>query len=490
VRFLIETFWHFVRELFGSAQNRAESLSGGTAIPRGTTVPKVEVPKAAEQGPVDSPNTAALQPRTDWIPDSESKLSQIKQCDQSSAVGGSVKPRTSGGPVPLIIGLDFGTHSTKVVVRRRNEQVGNVVVLDLPCQGYPRFASPSAVRIDNGKLFFGTSAVLHHSGTLGRLLKLELLKDEGGLPTQSSSPDFLVAAYLLWVLKTVGKWIDNRYGAGNVRPFLNVPAPMDHFGKVALKGRYLQIVQLAWCAWRSGIRIQSGSASEDLRHLFEATLAGIPEPSVRPYDVLPETIAPIVSLSQDPRMTPGMYQIVDMGAGTTELSINYVPPNNRDGEVLCYFDQSITLGAEALVGGSCPAELLSQLWSANWKTWSYGYQKDALNYAARERWGEVTVLLAGGGTCRADVKTELKREHPIFNFRPSAKYRQLRHTPANLLLEDGTASEQELSLAAVANGLAFPRQQWPKFCEPTEIGPTPPTRERENPSDPFWYVNG
>jgi hypothetical protein len=75
----------------------------------------------------------------------------------------------------------------------------------------------------------------------------------------------------------------------------------------------------------------------------------VPDLAVRRYEVLPETVAPIVSLSEDPRMEPGMYLMVDMGAGTTEISINQVVRDNENSEIAkinCYFDRSIRLGGD------------------------------------------------------------------------------------------------------------------------------------------------
>lgn len=76
---------------------------------------------------------------------------------------------------PVVIGLDFGTYSTKVVVRIRGEKKSRVLVFDEPAAGYPSFVSPSLVRMIDGRLFFGRLASQKTGGTLFRSLKVSLL---------------------------------------------------------------------------------------------------------------------------------------------------------------------------------------------------------------------------------------------------------------------------------------------------------------------------
>ena len=56
------------------------------------------------------------------------------------------------------VGFDFGTHSTKVIIRERGNANGVVPVLDDACENYPLFASPSVVHFDGERLWFGARA--------------------------------------------------------------------------------------------------------------------------------------------------------------------------------------------------------------------------------------------------------------------------------------------------------------------------------------------
>ena len=65
------------------------------------------------------------------------------------------------------IGLDYGTFSTKVILRGHEETRGKVLLLDeKPTEGYPSFATPSAVRIQQDRIFFGGRAVTEQGGML------------------------------------------------------------------------------------------------------------------------------------------------------------------------------------------------------------------------------------------------------------------------------------------------------------------------------------
>src|SRR5262249_31735900 len=151
----------------------------------------------------------------------------------------------------------------------------------------------------------------------------------------------------------------------------------------------LHIIQAAWEAvfGDNPVPVDQGASLEDVRAFFDTWLArGVPDLSTRRYEVLPETIAPIVSLSQDPRMEPGMYLMVDMGAGTTEYSINQVVQENDDfgnRKINCYFDRSIRLGGDDFEGLTVRADrvqartaMLKRFGGAFHDTWLSGFAKD------------------------------------------------------------------------------------------------------------------
>ncbi len=183
------------------------------------------------------------------------------RADKTSEHRKSINPWNEERPVN--IGLDFGTHSTKVVVRVRGERKPRVLFLCDFAPDYPEFAAPSLVRLKDGRLFFGGRALTEDGGTLRRSLKVDLLhlpSSNGTSQTGSAadaSPDLLVALYLSWVLTRI-KDILGREGFPH--DSLNVAAPVDRLENTALKQRYLKVVHAAWQATFGNhpIRIEQG----------------------------------------------------------------------------------------------------------------------------------------------------------------------------------------------------------------------------------------
>jgi len=251
----------------------------------------------------------------------------------------------------LIIGFDFGTHSTKVVVRERGQPGGSIAHFDEDAEGYPLHASPSLVRCVNDRLYFGTEALTRHGGKLFRSLKVSVLPQVEHIVASFSdeldSP-LLVAAYFGWAFEKLRQSLPT---SAEASVFMNLAAPMSHFESPELKNRYLQIIQAAWhlsfsseaTPLHQGIGVSS--VAQLIAPLLKEPIIG---PELRRFEVLPETIAPVVSLSLDPWMEPGMYMIIDTGAGTTEMSVFHAGESETDQKVLCYRDETMLLGGNDL----------------------------------------------------------------------------------------------------------------------------------------------
>ncbi len=408
--------------------------------------------------------------------------------------------------IPVVLGLDFGTFSTKVIARRRNESSAVVLELDQPCAGYPSFALPSLIRVTDGKVFFGKCAAQAVGGELHRSLKVSLLTGYGQGPGVAVSGDHgltvdgLVALYLSWVLARTRKWLDGEYGPNRVNLFVNAAAPMDHYEDPILRDRYLRIVNCAWNAvfGPRPVAVEQGCSVHSLGNWLRESLAPgteIESSATRRFDVLPESVAPIVSLSRDPRMRAGMYLIVDMGAGTTEFSVNHAPEPGGNQKVLCYYDQSILLGAEqfdAPPPGESDESLTNRLLRSLCQTWGKGYLKDASNHAARQRWKELTVLLAGGGTCRPGLRERIERHQTAVMYAFSShdcKYSVKTHVPAGLEFRPPNAGAQaDAFFLSVAHGLSFPRRTWPEFFEPRQVEHLGEAPRRPRPDLPWFEV--
>jgi hypothetical protein len=342
------------------------------------------------------------------------------------------------------------------------------------------------VRVRGDRVFFGRRAVAESGGVFYKSLKVHLLPPDRELGHQSVTfsdgvgAEFLIGCYLAWALGMIVSKL--AVPMGNVA--LNVAAPMNHVEDIALKKRYLRIIQAAWEAvfGVNPVTVDQGASLDDMRDFFNTWLGrAVPDTSARRFEVLPETIAPLVSLSEDPRMEPGMYLMVDMGAGTTEYSINQVAQEHDysgNRRINCYFDRSIRLGGDDLEGlparedrVRARAAMLKRFRTAFHHTWRSGFVKDGTP-AARKKWRKLRVIQVGGGARHADIQEFLRGALPKAQWIVAENsYLRLWHTPYGIDL-DGLPvhpNPDDLPLLAVSHGLSVERQRWPVYFMPGQI---------------------
>lgn len=409
--------------------------------------------------------------------------------------GDSAARRSSPIGKQVHIGLDYGTFSTKVIVRSRGEPKGKVLLLDeKPTEGYPSFATPSAVRVRQDRIYFGGRAVSEQGGTFIKSLKVQLLPYDSALGQKllalppGTDPEFLIACYLGWALGEIKQRIGDRTKE-NVS--LNIAAPMSHIVEPSLKERYLRIVQAAWESvfGQEPFNVTQGCELKTLSEYFAMWLErDPPDLSQRRYEVLPETIAPFISLCKNPKTEPGMYLIVDMGAGTTEFSVIQVTDANPDKQqnLNCYFDLSIRIGGDdfQIVEGQTRVEhfrnlVLERFGGSFGETWKKASDKDDVR-AARSKWRKLRVLLTGGGAKHPLIDDLILKRRPASCFGVAEEaYTRSWHHPTSLDSSSLSAviTESDLPLLSVAHGLSFERQLWQVYFVPDEIGSVHPIIE-------------
>lgn len=394
-------------------------------------------------------------------------------------------------PKRVVVGLDFGTHSTKCVVRPHGQEAtllrfGNP---DAVAESYAWFTDPSLIRLVDGHMLFGRTAYSNTGGKLYRSLKMQLLSDlERGEDDECEfppgiTPDLLITCYLSRLFSHVNKALRKYFRDEPFKILWNIGAPMDHFEaeNEALRSRYLTIVNAAWLSVfgeRPVVitsKVSLCAAAEAVRPLMDAP---VPPVHDRRFEILPETVAPIVSLSLEPNMKPGMYMMLDMGAGTTEFSVNLVTPRGADQAVVCYSDQTQLIGAndfERIERFGGPASdrfdgLLRRVVRHAKETCFNGYDKDRKSRQMREQWKDLTLLLSGGGARRQVIETRLLELLPVEHFPPGERaFSTEWHEPNIPVAGERRYESHRSSLLAVANGLSIDRQTWPVFFEPGDV---------------------
>jgi hypothetical protein len=399
----------------------------------------------------------------------------------------SSTPRRQSERARVIVGCDYGTHSTKVLYRRRGEDRIRLAQLGVPCAGYPECATPSVIRVKDDRLTFGRQAVAGRGGERFASLKVHLLRgNTAGTADLPKAATILNAVYLAWVFTKVRSIVEKECPSADIT--FQVATPVDYAGYVGesdIKRRFQAVTQAAWKAAfdpavRNKLSLRTGVSFEQACDVVQGLLEELllPESESR-CQILPETVAPIVALALDPEMQPGIYLMVDMGAGTTEISV-VNSTANAEGEVAtCYFDSTIEIGgdkfgrATALKDTATIDRLLYQLERQATVVHHSGFMKVAKNPVARRRWGELTVVLTGGGTRRDDVAGIFRNPRSAhfgaylkqFGFRSFV----LDGPRINLDTSRLGVPAFEARYLVVARGLLVEQPQWPLTFLPHEV---------------------
>jgi hypothetical protein len=110
-------------------------------------------------------------------------------------------------------------------------------------------------------------------------------------------------------------------GASSLRVNVNAAAPLDQLQEFGSVGEYFDrcffyALRLA----ESGSPRRRWQVDEALRRLAEVRREALPDTSLSPTRVFPETHAAITAYTLLPQSEKGLYAIVDIGAGTTDVS--------------------------------------------------------------------------------------------------------------------------------------------------------------------------
>src|SRR5436189_5445713 len=122
----------------------------------------------------------------------------------------------------FMVGFDYGTHSTKVVLRQRDEVGGRVIKWDDEADGYSEMVAPSLVRVCDGRLYFGAFAGKLDGGRLFSSLKVRLIGANSRPGERDEEAEFLIAAYMTWAFQQLRKAVPD---LDTSRVLLNISAP-------------------------------------------------------------------------------------------------------------------------------------------------------------------------------------------------------------------------------------------------------------------------
>ena len=224
--------------------------------------------------------------------------------------------------IQLIIGLDFGTCFTKVVIGEA--RVRYAIPFDGLASLKNPYLIPSVLHVRSGTNVCKLSAETQHDA-LVRDLKMPLINRNWSLDDRARA-----SAYLALVIRHARKWFLDTQGAtyGNRKRkwFINVGLPTASFDDEELKSVYKSIVEAAWraSAQDEGItldRMKQYILDEggEIRGL-QVDNEAFELPSDR-INTFPEFAAQLSGYLRSSLRRNGLHVTVDVGGGTMDTTI-------------------------------------------------------------------------------------------------------------------------------------------------------------------------
>ena len=427
---------------------------------------------------------------------------------------------TTGRPRRVTVGLDFGTSTSKCCFREDADRKPFNFVLFRTAEGGSTPLFESALAFENGTVRFGPSAATVPAPT--RSFKMCLLcqaQRDQGLPAQTQCPrclpespgsfqfgDLRVTAedlctlHLAVMLREILTLIPSALSIDprRLRVQVNAAAPLDQMSAFGPVGEYFdRVFYYAFVLAQTGQARREWDIHEALRTL--GTVRANPRPSqeMSPTRVFPETHAAITGYALLPQSKPGLYGIVDVGAGTTDVSFFWLQKNEVTaasyyaagsrrigmddvdrvvGPLLKLPPERYRTGREALSVKELdrfrnPIQPIAQeLFQHYCGVFERATQVDQRDWAWCDKGlARYTVFMVGGGAACPPMMDRVRKVPPRgsrWEQKPS-----LLGVPRSSRVTDGTDAttlhqsglEQQASLLLLAYGLAYPRPEIPKF---------------------------
>ena len=218
-------------------------------------------------------------------------------------------------PFDLVIGLDFGTAYTKVVIGETRARYAVPFHNLLSLRN--RYLLPSLLATDtDGSFYLGQS---DQTSYFTNNIKMKLLMEQ-----YDESTPIEATAFLAQVLRYARYWFfqthSNKYARHTIRWWLNVGLPSDSWEKSSLKKVYEKIAMAAWDLSVADTPINPQTTQGALDNPEALQFIGERLGDQQRIDIIPEFAAQITSYIKSTRAQRDLHFLVDVGAGTLDVT--------------------------------------------------------------------------------------------------------------------------------------------------------------------------
>lgn len=403
------------------------------------------------------------------------------------------------------IGLDFGTSTTKVIVRIEEPTGRPLFRVVGPSDQRDTVLYPSVIALADGHLCFGHSAVQSASDVKAASFKMNLPAEAGSrqhawrgrfcLGDSGLSAEEASTLYVAWVLNDVLSQLRNAYAGSDLRVTVNAAAPLDHLRQEESLHRLFHRIFFRALKMHShsAARWSLVTARTALRQVHAIP---IPTEEESPISVFPETHAAMTSYILVPGRARGKYATVDVGAGSTDVAFFWF--HHPDGSYaegppeMCYFgaatdfvgmddvDQAVALRLGVSLSEAKERreqkqidisvvdevrEVFSEMFNCYRRAFGESYGRCAGEYEWRYRgpgetgpqyppdgYAKFTLCIVGGGGLSAQLIGKLQKTFPMHNIN-NVDVRVLRVSDGLHVLRAGNKLVQILDVAPLEQPL-------------------------------------
>lgn len=254
--------------------------------------------------------------------------------------------------VDVVVGFDFGTACSKIVIRTPYEKnLAYLVPFDEFSHSSNKYLLPTHISVAGGKY------LLPETGSLGKYnnLKLALLQSLTCVESDETS-EYTAIAYLTLVFRYIRSWFlrtcKENYPCKNLLWKVNIGVPSATAENEDICCLYKKAVMVAWTLSLREVDVSAMSAEKIKNDYLSEKVS---EDEMVDVKVFPEVAAEVIGYTQSDMRQEGLHLMADVGAGTLDICGFNV--HRSDGEnVLPIFSTNVEpLGVKSLHQARCEA---------------------------------------------------------------------------------------------------------------------------------------
>jgi hypothetical protein len=442
-------------------------------------------------------------------------LRSLSSKDQSILEGENKSPKKierRRDETAIHVGIDFGTSSTKIAYFQHGS-IGNKiqpVLFNHGLESYPEYCLPSLAVFDDGNDFLLGKEAAKFLSTKPwdqglRYFKMIVAgKYNDSFYDKTSTQNFnqslrnnkydvehVTAAFLAYTIRNSKKLIEKLCSGYPLSFAFNVCIPIDQVEDSKVKPIFDKILA---CSQEIEIKWADETNHKDLLDLAKTNLENAEydekNPKTRVFSV-PEAVAEVASYFKSLKSQDGLHAVIDIGAGSTDVSIFYLHNIRQTGErSFWYAARNLPRGGQRVEKiifdciteiGREPSDILvldqlnnfrqapqdlqnkvkkelMELREESVPVWQLAYGKEANELSWRQE--KVKVFLCGGGSNFPFVKDIFKE-----SWMPSWGPYPISDLPCE---EDYNSTDAPFKRMSVAFGLAQPTPMFSKYTLPND----------------------